>query len=68
MSKFDEMEQAMNEARSQLRLADRYANTMLTMLLGMLRMCNCYDLKRLKKELSAFNSRNGTWSNKGGRS
>jgi hypothetical protein len=61
-NKLDEMRDAANEAKSTLAAADSVANTMAFMLRGRMRhVWNKDTLKRLKAELSNFNSRTGEW-------
>jgi hypothetical protein len=61
MNKFDEMRQAVSEAKTTLAAADNVAYQMGSMLRGRLRHCSAYDLKALKRELAKFNIQTGRW-------
>ena len=61
--KYQEMSQAMREAREIMRVADAYADDMCRMLDGRLRHCSTYALKQIKSQLKNFNSKQGVWKN-----
>jgi hypothetical protein len=67
VNQFDQMRAAMCDAEAQMRAADDVADQMLGMLLGRLRKCSTYRLKRLKRELQSFNAHTGEWDKKGGK-
>lgn len=58
---YDTMNQAIKEAKITMSECDRVADDLADILVGRLRKVNTYRLKRLKKELSQFNSRTGKW-------
>ena len=60
-NKFDEMRQAVSEARQTLSAADDVANAMAILLEGRLRKVNDWNLKKLKAELRDFNAHTGKW-------
>lgn len=59
---FDEMTEAVNDASNQLAIVDRVATRLASMLVGRLRQCNSWTLKKLKMELRDFNAHTGVWS------
>lgn len=60
---FDEMEQALRQARNTMQLADAHASTMARALIGRLRhVDSAWVLADLKKELQKFNRHTGRWS------
>lgn len=58
---FDEIEDAVDEAKRTMNIADRLASRMAGLLVGRLRYVNIYTLKKLKRELQDFNSTTYTW-------
>jgi hypothetical protein len=61
-NKWDEMREAISEARAAFNAADAFATAMAEMLDGRLkRVDNTYCLKRLKHELRDFNSHTRQW-------
>lgn len=58
---FNEMEQAVKQAESTIEVAELFMHKMATFLIGRLRNVHPSTLKRLKKELSKFNSQTGEW-------
>lgn len=69
MNHFDQMRAAMSEAKSTMRAADAVVDQMAEMLIGRLRQCSPYYLKKLKREISGFNAHTRQWDvKKGGRS
>jgi len=58
---YDLMRRAVEEARQINRAADSCSNTMATLLVGRLRHVNRWQLRRLKRELRAFNMHTGEW-------
>lgn len=62
MNAWDQMRQAVAEAKSTLNAADNVSWQMAAMLRGRLRHANASDLKALKRELRDFNSQTGSWS------
>ena len=60
-NKFDEMREAMREARSTMYAADNIANDMADMLEGRLRKVSGWKLKKLKRELKKFNMHTQRW-------
>jgi hypothetical protein len=64
MNKFDEMRQAVNDAKRTLSAADVVATDLAYMLEGRLRKVNSVrSLSILKKELRHFNIHTGNWNN-----
>ena len=62
MSKFDEMRQAVSEAKITLQAADAVADDLARMLVGRLHHVKSrYVLERLKRELKNFNMRTGNF-------
>lgn len=61
MNAYDTMRQAMREANATMSAADSVANQMADMLIGRLRKCQSWYLKKLKKELSQYNAHTGKW-------
>lgn len=59
---FDEMQRALNLARTVQEAADANAARMASMLRGRLRKCNRWDLAALKKELKNFNAHTHEWT------
>jgi len=59
---FDEMTKAVNDASNQLAIVDRVAARLASMLVGRLRQCNSWTLKKLKMELRDFNAHTNTWA------
>ena len=57
----DDMRKAVNEAKCTLETADRVAATMGDLLVGRLRHCDNWTLRRLKRELRAYNPHTKTW-------
>lgn len=55
----DDMVKAIENAETQLRIADYQANNLARVLIGRLKHVKPYYLKKLKKELQGFNSRTG---------
>lgn len=62
MNAFDQMREALNEAKQVQRAAEQNAAEMGQLLIGNLRHCSDYTLRELKKELSRYNRHTGTWS------
>ena len=60
---FDEMKQAISQARSTFNLADSMASTLADLLVGRLRMVSSWTLVKLKRELRNFNAHTKTWKN-----
>lgn len=58
---FDTMRRALREAELTQAAADEQAAAMASLLVGRLRHCGEYALKRLKRELRDFNIHTGTW-------
>lgn len=58
---YEMMEQAFREEKVTFSIADSYADDMCRMLDGRLQKCSPQALKRLKRQLSNFNSRTGRW-------
>lgn len=58
---FTEMSQAFTQAKSQIEMADDFADRMARMLEGRLQRVNHSTLKRLKKELARYNAHTGYW-------
>lgn len=58
---FDEMTQAMKEARITLNRADQFAEAMADMLCGRLTCVNRHTLVKLKRELSGFDAQRREW-------
>lgn len=58
---FDEMRQAVAEARSTMAAADTVADGMADLLCGRLRHVSPYRLEKLKRELRDFNMHTGQW-------
>lgn len=58
---YQQMRQAMFEARQQMSAADSVADDMANMICGRLRKVNPYYLKKLKRELQSFNAHTGRW-------
>jgi hypothetical protein len=61
MNKFDEMKQAINEAKEVMRAADDNANAMASILRGRLRNCSSWNLEALKREISEYNIKTRRW-------
>ena len=65
LMKFNEMKDAVAEARHTLALADLATDDMVQMVVGRLRKVNTYNgkraLRKLKKELSEYNVIQQTW-------
>lgn len=62
MNKFDEMRQAVVEAKITLQAADNVATQMAQILKGRLRSVDsAYTLKQIKKELQSFDAHRGCW-------
>ena len=61
MNKFDEMREAMREAKATLSAADHVAERLAEMLIGRLHTVSSYELKKLKAELRSFNMSTGRW-------
>lgn len=61
MNKFDEMRQAVAEAKVTLSAADGVAADMARMLVGRLRCASGYTLQQLKRELRDYNIHTGRW-------
>lgn len=58
----DELREAVSDARSKLRSADRVADDLADLLVGRLRKgVSAYKLKQLKRELRDFNIHTGSW-------
>ena len=64
MNKFDQMREAVAEAKNTMQAADAVADSMARMLTGRLSKVNSYTLTQLKKELRDFNMHTGTWRDK----
>ncbi len=62
MNKYELMRDAVREARITLNAADSVADGLADTLVGRLRRCRPYVLKKLKKELCSFNSHTGRWN------
>lgn len=58
---FDEIRQAVNDAKDLNRACDQQANNLAELLDGRLRHVNYYRLKRLKAQLRDFNAHTGNW-------
>ena len=58
---FDEVRKALVQARAANRAADSNSTHMAEMLIGRLRHVEPYYLKKLKKELTQFNSARYEW-------
>lgn len=58
---WDEFDQGVREAESTMRAADSRANRLAGLLSGRLRKVGECNLKKLKRELSQFNARTGSW-------
>lgn len=61
MNAYDQTRVAVEEAKSVLRAADGAASSIAQLLEGRLRKIPSYILIRLKRELSHFNAKTGTW-------
>lgn len=61
MNQYDAFKQAMIEAKTTMSAADAVADKMAEIIQGRLRKVSPYYLKRLKRELSQFNSNTGKW-------
>lgn len=61
MNKFDEMQEAVREARLTLRAADDVAAAMANLLVGRLHFAGPDTLRKLKKELREFDMVTGEW-------
>jgi hypothetical protein len=62
MNVFDQMREAMKEARQRIASADVVANDIAWMLKGRLRHVSDEALIALKRELSQFNSKTKRWT------
>jgi len=62
MMRLTQMNEAIEEAKQTLENARLVTNSLAKLLKGKLRQVNEWDLKELKKELSAFNSKTGEWN------
>lgn len=61
-NKFDEMRQAVQEAKNTLDAADSVADDLARMLIGRLhRVQSSYTLAKLKRELRDFNMHTSSW-------
>lgn len=58
---FNEMDQAIKQAESTIKVAEMFTHKMATFLIGRLRNVHPSTLKRLKSELTKFNSNTGEW-------
>lgn len=61
MNAFDQINQAVREARELNDTVDRQANALCDLLDGRLKKLTTYRLKRLKRELQNFNANTGQW-------
>ena len=61
MNAYDQMRQAVQEAKVTMNAADSVANTMGQMLVGRLQRVDESTLRRLKRELRDFNIHTGRW-------
>lgn len=58
---FDELTDALNQARALQRAVDAQSNAMAKLMIGNLRSVAPYNLCRLKQELRYFNMHTGKW-------
>ena len=65
MNNWDLMREAVQEAKNTMHAADSMANQVAGILCGRLRKVNSWQLKKLKRELSQFNSHTGKWKEEG---
>lgn len=61
MNTFDEMRQALRDARTTMAAADSVANGMAELLVGRLRKVSPVYLEKLKRELRDYNIHTGRW-------
>jgi hypothetical protein len=61
---FDDMREAVRQARELNRAADAQASTLVELLDGRLRHASPYWLKRLKAQLRDFNMHTATWKDR----
>jgi hypothetical protein len=59
---FDQLQEAVREARTLRSLAERFANTFAELLADHLREVSSYRLKKLKTQLRDFNACTGRWT------
>ena len=58
---FNEMDQAIKQAESTIKVAEMFTHKMATFLIGRLRNVHPSTFKSLKSELTKFNSNTGEW-------
>jgi hypothetical protein len=58
---FDEITQAISQAKEINRVCDQYTNTLVGLVEGRLRNVSPYRLIRLKRELAQFNAATKRW-------
>lgn len=61
MNPYDMMTEGLREAMNVMRAADNKADDLAEILQGRLRKVSNYNLTKLKREISRFNSRTGKW-------
>lgn len=61
MNVFDQMREAVTEARTTLSAADNVANSMASLLRGRLKHVSIYTLVELKRELQGFDAHKKEW-------
>lgn len=61
--KWSEMQEAVADAKSEIKRTDRFVKEMVEIIVGRLRKCDVsgYYLRKLKRELQSFDSRSCSW-------